>query len=78
MRRDQNTCKDISTIVIDNLKLNVSMRTLCLLAQNNVGVIICDQEHCPGFTVHTTITAEYRKKIGFGINRSKEFYRNCG
>ena len=35
---------DISTIVIDNLKLNISMRTLCLLAQNNVGVIICDQE----------------------------------
>ena len=66
---------DISTIVIDNLNMNISMRTLCLLAQNNVGVIICDQEHLPiGFYSSYDNHSRISKKIGFQINRSKEFY----
>ena len=66
---------DISTIVIDNLKSNISVRTLCLLAQNNVGVVVCNQEHLPiGFYSSYDNHSRISKRIGYQINRSKAFY----
>lgn len=66
---------DISTIVIDNLKINISARTLCLLAQNNVGVVICNQEHLPiGFYSSYDNHSRISKRIGYQINRNKMFY----
>ena len=68
---------DISTIVIDNLKLNLSARTLCLLAQNNVAVVLCNQEHLPiGFYCSYDNHSRISKKIGYQIKRDETFY-NC-
>lgn len=66
---------DISTLVIDNLKINISSRMLSTLADNNVGVVICNQEHLPiGFFSSYDNYSRISKYIGFQINKSKEFY----
>ena len=66
---------DISTIVVDNLKINMSSRMLSTLADNNVGVVICNQEHLPiGFFSSYDNHSRISKYIGFQINKSKEFY----
>lgn len=67
--------EDVSTIVIDNLQMNISTRTLCLLAQRNVGVILCDQQHLPiGFYSSYDNHSRISKKIGFQIHGTKSFY----
>lgn len=38
---------DIAIIVIDNLASNISFRVLCQLADNNIGLIVCDTKHLP-------------------------------
>lgn len=66
---------DISMIVIDNLKINITSRMLCLLADHNVGVIICNQEHLPiGFFCSYDNYSRIAKSIGFQIEKSEEFY----
>lgn len=66
---------DISTIVVDNLKINISSRMFSTLADNNVGVVICNQEHLPiGFFSSYDNHSRISKYIGYQINKSKEFY----
>ncbi len=38
---------DISIIVIDNLKISITMRTLCALSENNIAMVTCNQKHLP-------------------------------
>lgn len=66
---------DISMIVIDNLKVSITTRMLCTLAENNIGVIICDQKHLPiGFYSDYNNHSRASKIIGYQINKSQEFY----
>lgn len=38
---------DISVIVVDNLKTNVTTRLLSILSEENIGLVICDKNHLP-------------------------------
>lgn len=38
---------DISVLVIDNMKVNITARMLSYLAEHNVGIILCDAKHLP-------------------------------
>lgn len=66
---------DVNMIVVDNIQTTITGRTLCLLAQNNVGLIICNQEHLPiGYYSSYDNHSRISKFIGFQIQRNKEFY----
>lgn len=66
---------DISVIVLDNLKTNLTARMLCTLANYNVGVILCNQEHLPiGYYSSYDNHSRISKCIGYQINKSHEFY----
>ncbi len=66
---------DISMVVIDNLKINITTRMLCLLADYNIGVIFCNQEHLPiGFYSSYDNHSRISKSIGFQIGKNGEFY----
>lgn len=38
---------DISVLIIDNLQITLTARMMSVLAEHNVGVVICDQKHLP-------------------------------
>ena len=38
---------DISILILDNVKISLTARMLCFLAEHNVGVVFCNQEHLP-------------------------------
>lgn len=38
---------DVSMIVLDNLKIELTVRLMSTLAENNIGIIICNKEHLP-------------------------------
>ena len=38
---------DIDTLIIDNVKLNLSIQLINKLSENNVNVIICNEKHLP-------------------------------
>ena len=38
---------DISMIVMDNLSSKVTVRTLCQLSEQGIGMIVCNQQHLP-------------------------------
>lgn len=66
---------DINMIVVDNIQTTITGRTLSLLAQNNIGLIICNQEHLPiGYFSSYDNHSRISKYIGFQIKQSKEFY----
>lgn len=66
---------DISMLVIDNLKIVMTMRMLCALAMHNVGVFVCDQEHLPiGFYSSYDNHSRISKNIGYQIKQEKSFY----
>ncbi len=66
---------DISMIVIDNLKISITTRMLCLLADYNIGVILCNQEHLPiGFYSSYDNHSRISKTIGYQIDKSDDFY----
>jgi len=66
---------DVSMIVIDNLKINITARMLCLLAMHNVGVVLCNQEHLPiGFYSSYDNYSRISKSIGFQIEKTEDFY----
>lgn len=67
--------KDISIIVIDNLKVTLTGRILCSLAEYNVAVVICNQKHLPigmysSYDNHSRIS----KTIGYQVNKKDEYY----
>lgn len=66
---------DISMLVIDNLKIMMSARMLCILAMHNVGMIFCNQEHLPiGYYSSYDNHSRVSKEIEYQIQRTKEFY----
>lgn len=68
---------DISIMVLDNLRISLTTRMLCLLAEHNVGVVFCNQEHLPiGFYSSYDNHSRIAKWIGYQINATEEFYQN--
>ena len=66
---------DISTVVLDNLKISVSVRMLCTLAENTIAVIFCDQKHLPiGFYSSYDNHSRVSKHIGYQIEKTQEYY----
>ena len=72
---------DISILVIDNLKITVSTRVLCSLAQHNIGLVICDQEHLPigfysSYDNHSRISKMIKYQIDFGKNNYEKLWKS--
>ena len=66
---------DISMIVLDNLKIQFTVRLMSTLAEHNIGVIMCNIEHLPiGFYSSYDNHSRISKCIGFQINKPEEFY----
>lgn len=66
---------DISILVIDNLRTSLTIRMLSMLAEQNVGVVICDQKHLPiGFYGAYDTHSRSSKIISAQINQNPEFY----
>ena len=66
---------DISVLVIDNMKVNITARMLSYLAEHNVGIILCDAKHLPigyygDYDNHSHIT----KILGYQVEYTKEAY----
>ena len=66
---------DISMIVLDNLKIQFTVRLMSTLAEHNIGVVICNLEHLPiGFYSSYDNHSRISKCIGFQINKDNDFY----
>lgn len=66
---------DISMIVLDNLKINFTVRLVSTLAEHNIGVIVCNMEHLPiGFYSSYDNYGRISKTISYQIDKDKEFY----
>lgn len=66
---------DISVIVLDNLATTITTRTFCQLAEEGIGLIICDQKHLPiGYYGAYDNHSRSTKVIGYQINMSDS---NC-
>lgn len=66
---------DITLLVIDNMKITVTTRMLSFLAEHNVAVVFCNQEHLPiGFYSSYDNHSRISKTIKYQINASSEFY----
>ncbi len=67
--------KDISTIVLDNLNISLTTRLLCRIAENNISMVICDQQHLPiGLFSSYDNHSRMAKKIKYQIERDTIFY----
>lgn len=66
---------DISMLVVDNMATTLTTRMLCALAENNIGLVICDAKHHPiGFYSSYDTHSRISKHIGAQITGSSEFY----
>lgn len=66
---------DISIIVLDNLRINVTTRMLCTLSKNNVALILCDEKHLPiGLYCSYDNHSRMFKHLEYQINTSADFY----
>ena len=66
---------DISMIVLDNLKIEVTVRLMSTLAEHNIGVVVCNKEHLPiGFYSSYDNHSRISKCIGYQIEKTQEFY----
>ncbi len=66
---------DISVIVLDNLKIQFTVRLMSMLAEYNIAVIICNVEHLPiGFYCSYDNYGRISKTIGFQISKDDIFY----
>ena len=67
---------DITILILDNVKISLTARMLCFLAEHNVGVIFCNQEHLPmGFYSSYDNHSRISKWIGYQIHATEEFYQ---
>lgn len=67
--------EDISMLLIDNMKTTLTSRMLCALAEHNVGIIFCNQEHLPiGFYSSYDNHSRISKSIHYQIDASYEYY----
>lgn len=66
---------DISMIVLDNLASNLSVRLMCQLSEQGIGLMICNQEHLPtGFYSAYDNHSRSSKVIGYQIRKEKDYY----
>ena len=66
---------DISVIVLDNLRINISARMLSILAEYNIALILCDSMHNPiGYYSSYDNHSRMSKMIGNQISKEKIFY----
>ena len=66
---------DIAVIVLDNLRITLSTRFLCTLAQNNVSLVLCDEKHLPiGLFCSYDNHSRAFKHLEFQIKTNGEFY----
>ena len=66
---------DIAVIVLDNLRITLSTRFLCTLAQNNVALVLCDEKHLPiGLFCSYDNHSRAFKHLEFQIKTNGEFY----
>ncbi|WP_026658151.1 type II CRISPR-associated endonuclease Cas1 [Butyrivibrio sp. AC2005] len=67
--------EDISVIVIDNLKIQFTVRLMSTLAEHNIGVIICNMEHLPiGFYCSYDNHSRVSKMLTNQIGKDQQFY----
>ena len=65
---------DISVIVMDNLSSKVTVRTLCQLSEQGIGMIVCNQQHLPpGYYGAYDNHSRASKVLGYQINKMGEF-----
>ena len=66
---------DISMIVLDNLASNLSTRLMCQLAEQGIGLMLCNQQHLPtGFYSAYDNHSRASKVIGFQIDKEQDYY----
>lgn len=66
---------DISMVVLDNIKTMVSARLMTVLAEYNIGLIVCNQEHLPfGYYSSYDNHSRISKYIWHQINHDTIFY----
>ena len=66
---------DISMIVLDNLKIEFTVRLMSSLAEYNIGVIFCNMDHLPiGFYSSYDNHSRISKNIGYQIEKDSAFY----
>lgn len=67
--------EDISIMVLDNLRIQLTARLMSFLAEKNIGVVFCNKEHLPiGYFSSYDNHSRISKNIGYQIEKSKEFY----
>lgn len=65
---------DISIIVVDNLNTNITTRMLSILAEENIGLVICDKNHMPnGCFVTYENHARASKMLQYQISFNNEY-----
>ena len=66
---------EISMIVMDNLSSMLSVRLLCQLSEQGIGLMVCNQEHLPtGYYSSYNNHSRSSKVIGYQINKEKDYY----
>lgn len=66
---------DISMIVLDNLASNLSTRLMCQLAEQGIGLMLCNQQHLPtGFYSAYDNHSRASKVIGFQVDKEQNYY----
>ena len=64
---------DISMIVVDNLMTSITTRMLSILAEENIGLIICDKKHMPiGSFITYANHSRASKMLNYQIQMSNE------
>lgn len=66
---------DISMIVVDNLSSMISMRILCQLSEQGIGLIICNQKHLPtGYYGAYDNHSRASKVLRYQIEKDRFYY----
>lgn len=73
--------RDVSMIVIDNLRISITTRLLSQLSENNIGVVICDQKHLPigyygSYDNHSRISKYIKYQIAYGADNYNKLWKN--
>lgn len=67
--------EDISIIVIDNLRISITLRTLCAFSENNIALITCNQKHLPnGLFTDFDNHSRASKVLKYQLQKNKDYY----
>ncbi len=68
---------DISIVILDNLSISITSRIMCQLAENGIGLVICNPEHLPiGFFSSYDNHSRASKILKFQLYKEQNFYDN--